>query len=126
MRNLGEYLRDVFRKPPMVFPLVGLFHIFGLVWVIWSDRKVPFPDVVWLQVLWVAAYTVFWLWACGLKRIGATAYIMLAVVDLIIYLAARNKLVSETFISLLFPVDVLFSLVLLYYFNRLEKKETTN
>ena len=119
MRNLGEYLRDVVRKPPMVLPMVGLFHLFAVVWTIWSDRKVPFPDVVWLQVFWLVAYTAFWLWACGLKKIGAAGYIALTLLDLIIFLGAKNQVISENYISFIFPVDVLFSMALLYYFKRL-------
>ncbi len=37
------FLTDIIKKPPILFPLVGLFHILLLLWTIWGDHHEPFP-----------------------------------------------------------------------------------
>lgn len=118
MRTSKEFLSDIIRKPPMLFPLVGLFHILWLLWTIWDDRHVPFPGIEWLQVLWIMAYTFFWLAACDMRKWGAFGYIVLTILDTSLYLAARNHKVSELYMSNLFLIDGLFSFFLLFYYKR--------
>lgn len=118
MRNLKQLISDIVRKPPVLFPLVGLFHVVLLLWIIWSDRHMPFPGLVWLEVLWMAGYTFFWLAACDLHKWGALGYIILTIVNAGIYLAARNGQVSRDYVSNMFLLDGLFSFFLLFYYKR--------
>jgi len=50
MRSFKETINDIIRKPPMLFPLVALFHVLWLLFTIWDDRNEPFPGIVWLEV----------------------------------------------------------------------------
>ena len=118
MRRFKVFIGDIVRKPPMLFPLVGLFHVLWLLWTVWDDRHEPFPDIAWLQVLWMTGYTIFWLGACDLRKWGALGYIILMIVDACIYLAARNHKVPETYISNMFLLDGLFSFFLVFYYRK--------
>jgi len=102
----------------MLFPLVGLFHILWLAWTIWDDRYEPFPDIAWLQVLWLAGYTLFWLAACDFRKWGARGYIALTMIDLSIYLLVKNHKLHVEYISNLCLIDVLFSFFLFYYYKQ--------
>jgi len=113
--SVAEYLK----KTPVIFPLAAVFHCLWLVWLIWSDRREPFPDEVWLQVLWMVLFTLCWVWAAGMSKKGAAGYILLTVADVVIYLLARNHLVAVTAVFPIFPVDVLMSMALLFYFGKL-------
>ena len=118
MRSFKEFIVDIAKKPPILFPLVGLFHLFWLLWTIWSDHNEPFPGIVWLQVLWLAAFTFFWIGTCDLRKWGALGYIILTIVDTSVYLAVRNNMLSEMYISNIFLIDGLFSVFLLYYYKQ--------
>ena len=120
MRSFKEFINDIIRKPPLLFPIVGLFHILWLVWTIWDDRKEPL-DLAWLQVLWMAGYTFFWIAICDLKRWGAMGYFVLTILNTSIYLAARNHKLDQIYISTLFLVDGLFSFFVLVYYKRLRR-----
>ena len=118
MRSLKEFTIDIVRKPPILFPLVGLFHVLWLLWTIWDDRGEPI-DIAWLQILWLAGYTFFWIAACDLRRWGAIGYFVLSLADVSLYLAARNHKIDQVYISNLFLLDCLFSFFLLVYYKKL-------
>jgi hypothetical protein len=118
LRNTKEIIKDIVRKPPMLFPLVALFHVLWFAWTIWDDRHEPFPDMAWLQVLWLAGYTIFWLAACDLRKWGALGYIMLTILDSSIFLAVRYHKLPFEYISNLCLIDGLFSFFLLFYYKR--------
>lgn len=115
MRDFRQFVVYIFKKPPVFFPLIGLFHIFWLAWTVWDDRLVPFPDLVWIKVAWLVAYTFFWFWACDMKKRGANGYIFLSFINLMLYLAAHNHFISDLYVSSLFIIDILLSLLLLFY-----------
>ncbi len=117
MRDLKAFFTDITRKPPVLFPLVGLFHIFWLLLTIWSDKDIPFPGIVWLEVLWMVGYTTFWIAACDMRKWGATGYILLTVVNAGIYLAARNGYVDKDYLSNMFLLDGVLSIFLLVYYR---------
>lgn len=102
----------------MLFPLVGLFHVLWLLWTIWSDHTAPFPGIEWLQVLWMAGYTLFWLAACDLHKWGALGYIVLTLINASLYLAIRNNSLSILYMSNIFLIDGLFSVFLVFYYRK--------
>jgi hypothetical protein len=117
LRSLKEFIVDLVRKPPILFPLVGLFHILWLFWTIWDDRFLAFPGIEWLQVLWMIGYTVCWLAVCDLRKWGALGYIALTVLNVALHFAVKNGKVSELYMSNLFLVDGIFSLFLVFYYK---------
>lgn len=117
MRTIREFTIDLVKKPPIAFPLIGLFHLLWLFWTIYDDRSVPFPDVVWLEALWMLAYTTCWIAACDNKKWGANGYIILTLLNAALFVAARYHKVPPVYVSNMFAVDVLFSMLLLYYYK---------
>ena len=117
VRNFKGFITDIIKKPPMLFPMVGLFHVLWLVWIIWDDRSVLFQSIIWLQVLWLAGYTIFWIGVCDLRKWAAIGYILLTVLSISVYIAVKNHILSATYISDIFSIDVLFSFILLYYYK---------
>ncbi len=116
MRNFKEFSIDIVRKPPMLFPLVGLFHVLWLVWTIWDDRKEPL-DIAWLEVVWLAGYTFFWIMACDLRKWGAMGYFALTLLNACLYFAASNHKINRDYFSNMFLFDGLFSIFLLFYYK---------
>jgi hypothetical protein len=118
MRSLKELVTDLVKKPPMLFPLVGLFHILWLLWTFWTCHDEPFPDLIWLELAWAIGYTAFWLAACDMRKWGAIGYILLTLLNVSLYMAVRNGQISRDYLSNMFLLDGLFSVFLLYYFKR--------
>jgi hypothetical protein len=118
VRNFKGFVVDIVTKPPILFPLVALFHILWLLWTIWSDRAVPFPDVAWLEVLWMVCYTVFWIGACDFKKWAAVGYILTMLLNASLYLAISNGKLSREYMSNMFLLDGLFAFFLVFYFKR--------
>ena len=118
MRSFKELVVDIVQKPPVLFPLVGLFHLLMLVWTIWSDRYLHFPDIAMLEVAWMIGYTFFWIAACDFRKWGASGYFLLTLIDTSIYLAIRNGKLPLEYRSNMFLLDGLFSFFLLVYYKR--------
>jgi len=118
LRSSKEFITDIVRKPPMLFPLVALFHVLWFLWTLWDDRTAPFPAIEWLQVLWMAGYALFWIAACDMRKWGALGYIVLTIVDAALYLAIRNGHISVLYMSNMFLLDGLFSVFLLFYYKK--------
>jgi len=117
VRTIREFTIDIVRKPPIAFPLIGLFHLLLLLWVFWSDRTEPFPNVVWLEAVWMIAYTTFWIAACDMRKWGALGYIVLTVFSMAIFFAARYNKIPQDYVNNMHFFDVLFSMLLLYYYK---------
>ncbi len=119
MRNIKQFVSDIITKPPLLFPLVGLFHIIWFIGTIWDDRHVQFPDIAWLEVLWIAGYAFFWLAASDLRKWGALGYILLTLLNICVYFAIANGKLPVDYMSNMFLLDGLFSVFLLVYYKRL-------
>jgi hypothetical protein len=124
MRSAKQFLSDIIKKPPMLFPLVGLFHVLWLLWVLWGAHDEPFPNIVWLQVLWMTVYTFLWLAICDLRKWALYCYVFLAVLNTLLFLAARKGMISPDYYSDILWVDLLFSIFLLYYFKKFDEPRT--
>ena len=117
MSSLKESVTGILRKPPLAFLLIGLFHVLWLGYTIWSDRHEPFPGILWLDVVWMAGYTTCWLAACDLRKWGMLGYVALTFIDVALYLLAKYSKVPAVYVSDMFVIDVLFSMLLLYYYK---------
>jgi hypothetical protein len=117
LRDLKTFFTDIVKKPPILFPLVGLFHILMLGWVIWDDRFLSFPGIEWLQVLWLVGYTVCWIAICDLRKWGAIGYIALTAVNVALQFAVRSGKVSWIYTSNLELIDVFLCLFLFLYYK---------
>ena len=119
MRSLKTFIADVTKKPPLLFPLVALFHIVLLVYTIWAERNVPLFAIEWLQPLWMLAYTAFWLYVCDMRRWAAIGYLVTTSLNLALLLALKGEQ-RELITNALFPIDVLFSFFVLFFYKRFQ------
>lgn len=117
MHTLREFVVAIVKKRPVLFPLVGLFHVLWLGWTIWDDRHESFPGIIWLEVLWMAGYTIFWIAACDLRKWGAIGYILLTLINVSLFFAIKYGKARIDYMSNMLFIDVLFSLVLFYYYK---------
>lgn len=117
-RSLKQFVIDVARKPPLLFPLVAIGHIFWLLLTIKGDIHEPLSSIVWLDVLWLLGYTTFWLAACDLRRWGAHGYIFLTLLNLTIWMATKSGKIPQGYQSNMFLIDDLFSVFIMFYYKR--------
>lgn len=123
LRNLQTFIKDISTKPPLLFPLVALFHVFALLYSIWDVHASPFPGTEWLSPLWMIALTACWVAMCDLRKWGAIGYIVLTVADLAIVFAmkpANTSFLNNTdpYSSSFFPLNVIFCFFVLFFYRR--------
>lgn len=115
------FLKRIISKPPMLFPWVALLHA-ALFLYLFIDYAIsmPFPDVMWIQPAWMLAYTLVWLAACDMKRWSVYAYIGLTAISIILQVALREQhpTALNTWGDMLFPGNVLFCFLLLFYYKK--------
>jgi|ERR1043165_3509750 hypothetical protein len=117
-RGIKGFFIDVARKPPLVMPFVGIAHVLWLLWVLWQCRVSPIGSIEWLQVLWLAAYSISWIAACDLRKWGALSYMVLALINTSLFLLVKNVNDRELYMSNLFILDAIFSFYLLFFYKR--------
>lgn len=117
MRDLKTYLKDITVKPPVLFPTVALFHIVLLVVAIVSAIKEPGTSTG-FNVLWMVAFTIFWMGLADQRKWGAFGYVAFTVADIIIHYTAKQQADITTYGSPIFFADIVFCLFVLFYFKR--------
>ncbi|MBS1773669.1 MAG: hypothetical protein JST82_12485 [Bacteroidetes bacterium] len=112
---MSNNLIDKFiKQPPIVFPLVALFHIALLGYSIYNASTELLSSVLWLQPVWMLCLSFAWLFSCAMKKWAALVYVGLVVVDIALHLFDKDGHVG----SLLYFYDVLFAMILMAYFKR--------
>jgi hypothetical protein len=114
------FIKRIWKKPPLLFPLIAVFHFIWLAYSIWNYNSEPFPSVAWVQPLWILAYAVSWLFTCDLKKWAALAYIGLATLNMSLRFILTSPTDLSNFTDTIFPIDVLFCFFLLFYFRKFE------
>lgn len=138
--SLQNQVSLFFTKAPILFPLIGLFHIGLLLYLsfLWVDTAVA--PIYWVRPLIMGLYMVFWIGACYLKKKMANGYLILTIIMVVFYYffpSDSNHLDSEGFWNTLYhaavrghrifgdilleplPVNILFSFVLLLYYRKM-------
>jgi hypothetical protein len=128
-RDIGVFIRDIFRKPPVAFPYIGCFHLLMIAYVLifWWATPIKF---YYIELLWTVGFTVCWLYICDLRRWAAYGYIGLTVANLVLFAISLNKAedarkaFQQEYISAnLFPA-LIFCFFVLFYFRRINKPGT--
>lgn len=109
-----SFVERFIKKPPVLFPLVALFHIGLLVFSIYNASTEPLSSLIWLQPLWMLAYTFAWLFVCDMKRWAAYAYIGVTTLSLLLHFLAKNELYHSD----LFLLDAIFAMIVMAYIKR--------
>lgn len=112
-----SFIKRIWTKPPVLFPLVALFHFVILGYTVWLKHSFPFPSEYWISSLWLLLYTISWLFACDLKRWAALTYIGLTVVNIILQLTLKSPYDLALYTPSFFLIYVLFSFFILFYYK---------
>jgi hypothetical protein len=115
-----NFIQRFIKKPPVLFPLVALFHIGWLLYSIYDYSSEPLYSPLWTQILWLIGYSVSWLFICDMKRWAAYAYVGLTALNLILRFVLKSPMDLVYFADALFPADILFSFFVLFYFRQFE------
>ena len=118
MRSVRELWVDIVVRPPVLFPLVGLFHVLWLIWTLVTLRGEPFgiPELV--KVSWMVSYTFFWIGACDMRKWAALGYMFITILNFALFFLLKSTYDKDIYTSTLFLLDGLFSFFLLIYYKR--------
>ena len=114
------FLTRIFRRPPILFPFVLLFHIVVLIFNIkpYLLEGGLFGGAGLVALVWSLIYLVLWLFICDMRKWAATAYMIFAAINLLLqFLLKKDPLWHDAGITL-FPFDVLMTVFLLFYYKR--------
>jgi hypothetical protein len=114
-----QFLKRIIKKPPVLFPLVALFHIGFLLYSIYDYSSEPMGKI-WVQPLWLLCFTASWLFVCDMKKWAAVAYIVLTALNLVLRFVLKSPMDIVYFTDALFPADVLFSFFIFFYLRQFE------
>lgn len=119
MESIPFYKR-IWQKPPILFPLVALFHVALLLYMVYDTIADPVGGWILMQPVIMLLYTVFWLFACDMKKWAAIGYILLTTANLALRFVLKDPSALNNFTDTLFPADALFTFFLMFYFKRFE------
>lgn len=114
------FLKRIFTKPPILFPLVALFHLMMLCYSIWNYKEFSFPSVYWLPSLWLLIYLISWLFICDLKRWAALLYIALTILNVLLHYILKYQSEVSIYTAPFFVIYILFSFFALFYYRKLQ------
>jgi hypothetical protein len=98
--------------------MVGAFHLLWVLWVIvdLKDTGIGMHELV--RLGWLIGATVFWIAACDLRKWGAGGYLLLTIVNLILFITLKSGVEKSLYMSRLFVLDDIFSFFLLFFYKR--------
>lgn len=140
-QSFMSILKKYFTTAPVIFPLIGLFHMGLLLYqtMVWLVPDVGF--VYWLRPVVLAAYTVCWVGACFLRKKFATAYLILTILTVSFHYfcpSTVNNFDGQSFFQGVYkqivllhgavsdvllvplPTNILFSFIILLYYRRMQ------
>ncbi|MEZ5016916.1 MAG: hypothetical protein R2800_07675 [Flavipsychrobacter sp.] len=113
-----SFIKRVWQKPPVLFPFVLVFHVLMLAFSTYTFSSEPFPSAGWIQPLWMLLYTISWLFVCDLKRWAAFVYLGLTTLNLMLRFVWADDNSLALYIDTLFPIDVLFTFFVMFYYKK--------
>jgi hypothetical protein len=123
--NAKKALLTYFTQPPVLFPLVGVFHI---LWFLLCLQSALFDRglATLVAFVWMLLYAVGWFGVSIRRKWGSFIYIPVTLVDILL----RHVVFDSLHVSLpgvssfelaspLYLIDVVFSIIILIYYKRL-------
>ncbi len=117
LRDLKTFVTDIFRKPPVLFPLVAVFHLVWLTMSVMNLVQVTAPATI-IAALCMVGYTVFWVATADLRKWGAIGYILMTTANIVAWYMDYSHAVRHPYESPLFIIDLLFCFFIMFYFKR--------
>lgn len=114
------FYKRMWQKPPIVFPLVALFHVGVLLYLLYDAIADPVYGAVMMQPVLMLLYTVAWLFVCDMKKWAALVYIGLTTMNLLLRFTLVDPSMLNNYTDVLFPADVLFTFFVMFYFKRFQ------
>jgi hypothetical protein len=111
-----NFLKRITSKPPILFPMVALFHVGLLLYNIYTFADEP----LWTQMFWLLSFTISWIFVCDMKQWAAMVYIGLTTLNLMLRFFLKSEISLSNYTDALFPADVLFTFFLMFYFKRFD------
>lgn len=117
LRDFKVFISDIFRKPPVLLPLVALFHVLWFMVMLWSVITAYSAGTA-ENAGWMLLYTIFWIGVSDLRKWGAIGYILLTVVSILVWYVPYLDGKSSSHVSPMFLVDIVFSFFALVYYKK--------
>lgn len=114
------FLIRMWRKPPVIFPLLAVFHLAITLHACWLYIEGGGFDIIsWMHPLSLGCYTVAWFFLCDLRKWAAYVYIGLTSLNLLLQNLTPPFSTAHAFAGSLFPADLIFTFFILVYYKRL-------
>lgn len=114
------FYKRMWRKPPVIFPWIGLFHVGMLLYLVGNTITDPVYGWILMQPVLMLLYTIFWLYSCDLKKWAALSYMGLTTLNLLVRFLVTDKIFLNNFTDTIFPADMMFTFFVMYYFKKFE------
>ncbi len=113
-----SFIKRLFTKPPILFPLAALFHIIISTSAIITLYPTPLSQRDWLRPLGMMVFSILSIFLCTMRKWSAMAYVALSIVCLA--LLYFSKVDSPEFIigNSFFPFNIILSFFILLLFKR--------
>lgn len=109
----------MFSKPPILFPLVALFHLFMCLSAIYTLYPTSIAQIDWARPLGLLVFTIMALGMCFLKKWAAIGYLVFSILCLGLLYKYPN---DDSFVHILaksnFPLNIIFSLFILLLYKK--------
>lgn len=115
---MSTSFKDMITKPPVVFPLVALFHIIMLLISIITMVQQPAATTE-ISCLWMLGYTVFWVATTAMRKWGAMGYVLTTAANVVTWYAFQGQPSQQlAYVSNIFLIDIIFSFFVIIYYRR--------
>lgn len=115
-----SFFKRMWQKPPVAFPLIALFHVGLLLYMVYDTIAEPVYGGVMAQPAIMLLYTIAWLFVCDMKKWAALTYIALTTLNLLLRFLVTDMSILNSYTDTLFPADVLFTFFVMFYYKRFE------
>lgn len=113
------FIKRFWQKPPLAFPLIALFHIGLLVYILYRDMTAP-EDAILGQTATMLLYTIAWLLVCDMRKWAVFVYMGLTTANLWARFVIDDTMIRNNFTDVIFPADVVFTFILLLYYKKFD------
>lgn len=114
------FFKRIWQKPPIAFPLIALFHVGLLLYLVYDTIVDPVYSGIMAQPVIMLLYTAAWLFVCDMKKWAALVYIALTTLNLLVRFLVVDPSLLNNYTDTLFPADVLFTFFVMFYYKRFE------
>ncbi len=117
-------IKRFFKKSPIVFPLVAIFHVLVTMHAVWLFFKIPYDDGLdrgrLIDILTMMLLSVLWFFLTDLRKWAAISYVLLVIASVALHYFTSLLGEKGSLVSPFFPASLLFCFFILVYFKKFE------